>query len=59
MSQKGGIMDWYFQIYNIFRIMDVDCLPDDFMKYVDFSLHLPENLQILTNIWRNTNENLL
>ena len=50
MSKKNGVMDWYFQIYNLFRILKE--LPDFWEKYVDWQLHLPENIDNLKNFWR-------
>lgn len=55
MSKKGGVMDSWFQLYNLPRIFIArnryDCL-DHISELVDFRLSLPENLVIISHFWK-------
>jgi len=55
MSRKNGVMDWYFQLYNLPRILIAQHYEDlvelAFEKF-DRNLHLDENLNEIKNDWK-------
>lgn len=56
MSRRNTPMDYYFQHYNLPRILisrnKGDLIPLIAEKF-DHRLHLPENLSLIENEWRN------
>ena len=56
MSKKGFPMDWYFQLYNLPRILisrNLDDLIELIPEKFDSKLHLPENLDLILTDWKN------
>lgn len=54
MSKKFGVMDWYFQIWNLSRHVELyfqhrrDEI--DILHLMDSKLHLPENIENINRI---------
>lgn len=56
MSKKNGPMDLYFQYYNLTRILisrNLDDLIELVYEKTDSKLHLPENLELICNDYKN------
>lgn len=55
MSKKNGVMDLYFQKYNVFRVNRLQCYIDydRLTDLLDPKLHFPENIECIVQHFRD------